>query len=847
MKFKLILQPLFSLTLLALLVATLSATPPAAHAADWTVADEASLAEAITSANAAGAGEHTITMTAAITLTAPLPAINNTAATRITLDGGSFILNAAGTGTALVIRESTTVTIQNITITGGAGSSLPDGQSGGGVANRGNLTIVDSTITGNSARNGGGIINYGDNLISPVLVLDGVQLTENEVSRFGGGIYNNANGGTAVVTVNGSAVLDNIATDSGGGLYNQGLSGAATIDLTDSTVGGNTSKSGGGIFNNGNNGEAVITLNRAALIDNEASNQGGGLFNNGNLGLASVTMTNSTVSGNSAGYSGGGLLNNPNSGQAELSLVFATVADNTATLGGGILNKPGGTVNLSASIVSAGEKGAACAATGGSVITSGGYNLDTDDSCGLIETGDIPGGDPALEPLALNAPGTTQTQAIGQDSDAHSQVPTGTLGCGTDIVTDQRGATRPLPEPLCDIGAYESDYSDVVPPPPPTCEAPYLPATEAELNAAIACVNDAGPGSHAITLASNINLTASTTAFDNTEATEILLDGDGFVLNGNLSGTVVTIEPETTVRLLDIIIAGGRGSGGPTGDWGGGVYNRGHLTIESSTLTNNTAARGGGVANVGSELPLPPDETRSISTGDTAATLSVIRSTLSGNIAGTDGGGILNTSSGEGVATLAVVNSTLSGNLAMAGGGLFNESTGGSATANLNYATVAGNTASAGGGGIHTVAGDEATSTVTLTATIVVDGPGTACAVPSGSIFSGGYNLDDDDTCRLHEETEDFPAADAKLLPLALNAPGKTATHALGDDSDALNVVPVGFSGCGSTVIIDQRGLPRPQEEDGFCDSGAFELTEAPTSFFLYLPMASSPAVDGGS
>lgn len=837
MKYKSILLPLFSLTLLALLVTMLSAVSPAAHAADWTVADEASLVEAISAANSAGAGEHAITMTAAITLTAPLPAINNPAATRITLDGGSFTLNAAGVGTALVIKEATTVTINNITITGGAGSSLPDGQSGGGVANRGNLTIVDSIITGNSARNGGGIINYGGSLISPVLVLDGVQLTENEASRFGGGIYNNANEGTAVVTVNGSTVLDNVATNSGGGLYNQGWSGAATINLTDTTVAGNVAGNGGGLFNNGNNGEADVTLRGVTLQGNEASNSGGALFNNGNLGLAAVSMTNSTISGNSAGLYGGGLHNSPNSGVAELSLLFTTLDGNSATQGGGIFNLPGGTVNLSASIVSTGEKGAACATAGGAIITSGGYNLDTDDSCGLTETGDITGGNPALEPPAMNAPGKTETQAITPESDAHSRVPTGTLGCGTDIVTDQRGAPRPSPAPLCDIGAYESDYTDIVPPPPPTCEAPYLPDTEAELNAAIACVNDAGAGSHTITLAANINLTASTTPFANAEATEILLDGDGFILNGKLSGTVVTIEPQTTVRLLDIIIAGGRGSGGPTGDWGGGVYNSGHLTIESSTLTNNTAARGGGVANVG---PEPPADVRSFSSGATAATLNIIRSTLSGNMATTDGGGILNASSGDSVATLSVVNSTLSGNVATAGGGLFNEAIGGSATANLNYATLAGNTATTGGGGIHTFAAEEAASTVTLTATIVVDGPGTACAVPSGSIFSGGYNLDDDDTCRLHEETEDLPAADPKLLPLALNAPGKTATHALSDDSDALNVVPIWFSGCGSTITIDQRGLPRPQETDGFCDSGAFELTEAPTSYFIYLPMAST-------
>ena len=842
MKLKSILQPLFSLTLLAMLVAALSADSPAAHAADWSEADEAPLAAAMTATNAAGAGEHAITLTADITLTAPLPAIDNPAATRITLDGGNFTLNAAGVGTALNIGQSTTVTIKNITITGGAGNSWPGGQSGGGVANLGDLTILDSIITGNSAANGGGIVNSGNTLISPVLVLDGVQLIGNEATQFGGGLYNRAGGGTAAVAIRNSAILNNVTQNSGGGLYNLGSSGVATVDLTDSTLAGNSADNGAGIFNNGNDGEADITINGVTLLDNIATNGGGGLFNNGNLGQATVAMTNSTISGNSAGYSGGGLLNSPNDGVAELTLLFTTLGENTAKIGGGIYNQLDGTVNLSASIISAGEKGAACTTIGGAIITSGGYNLDTDDSCGLTEASDIPGGNPALEPPALNAPGTTKTQAIGQDSDAHSQVPTGTLGCGAEIVTDQRGSVRPSPAPLCDIGAYESDYSDVVPP-PPTCKTPYLPTNEAELNVAIACVNAAGPGSHTVRLANNINLTAPTTPFDNTKASEILLNGDGFILNGNLAGTVVTIEPMTTVRLLNVIITGGKGSGGPTGDWGGGIYNRGHLTIEDSSLTNNTAARGGGLANVGRDLI---DDDRSISSNDTTAKVNILRSTLSGNTATDSGGAIFNVSFDNGSAILNVVNSTLSGNTAGTGGGLFNEAISGSAAAKLSYATLAGNTATTGGNGIHTVAQEEGTSSVTLTTTIVV-GPGAACATPSGTLISGGYNLDDDDTCHLDEETEDLPAVDAKLLPLALNAPGKTATHALSDDSPALNVVPIGFSGCGSTITIDQRGMPRPQEAEGYCDSGAFELAASPISYFLYLPMTSGTPVDGES
>jgi hypothetical protein len=60
---------------------------------------------------------------------------------------------------------------------------------------------------------------------------------------------------------------------------------------------------------------------------------------------------------------------------------------------------------------------------------------------------------------------------------------------------------------------------------------------------------------------------------------------------------------------------------------------------------------------------------------------------------------------------------------------------------------------------------------------------------------------------------------DPKVGPLALNAPGSTATHALLEDSPAIDA---GICTDGNPVTDDQRGFARPQGTT--CDMGAYEL-----------------------
>ena len=82
-------------------------------------------------------------------------------------------------------------------------------------------------------------------------------------------------------------------------------------------------------------------------------------------------------------------------------------------------------------------------------VTSLGYNLDSDGTCGLNATGDKSNVDPKLGPLEDNG-GPTPTHALRPGSPAINHIPA--EDC--EVTTDQRGVPRPQ-GPRCDIGAFE--------------------------------------------------------------------------------------------------------------------------------------------------------------------------------------------------------------------------------------------------------------------------------------------------------------------------------------------------------------------------------------------------------
>jgi hypothetical protein len=255
------------------------------------------------------------------------------------------------------------------------------------------------------------------------------------------------------------------------------------------------------------------------------------------------------------------------------------------------------------------------------------------------------------------------------------------------------------------------------------------------------------------------------------------------------SDRVFTIPSGVSMTLQALTIRHGRAISFDF-ESGGGLFNGGTLTLRNSTVRDNYAGRsGGGLFNGG--------------------TLTLRNSTLSGNSSIGNGGGLAN----EG--TLTLLNSTVSGNTASQyGGGLVNEG-----TLTLLNSTVSGNSAPNGGGlDNHAM--------LTLTSSLVATNPeGGDCRTASGSIISDGYNVDSDGSCQLTTST-DRPGVDPLLGPLQDNG-GPTFTQALLPGSPALDVIPWGSNGCGTTLVSDQRWQARPQAVGGSCDSGAYEVEVA--------------------
>ena len=357
-----------------------------------------------------------------------------------------------------IYNDDGTLTVNNSIVTGNGCRT-----DGGGIYNSGTFTLTKSTVTGNGCgTNGGGIYSSG------TLTLTKSTVTDNRARLDGGGIYNS--GGS--ITLTNSTLSKNSAGDSsggGGGIYNN----EGTVTVTNGTVSHNVAhgslSGGGGIYNN----EGTVTLTKSTIIGNTAKSYGGGVRNSGTLHLSSstvsgnrttlepggnpiprgggiynessgtVTIINSTVSGNTAYDQGGGIYN-----ENTLTVTYSTISGNEAAGGGGLFGIGGGIANfgtaeLSSTLISDNSP-RDCSRPG----TSLGHNLDSDNTCAITHSDDLPKVDPLLGPLQDNG-GPTFTHALSFDSPA--------INAGDDSAcpeTDQRGAARPH-GPGCDIGAYE--------------------------------------------------------------------------------------------------------------------------------------------------------------------------------------------------------------------------------------------------------------------------------------------------------------------------------------------------------------------------------------------------------
>jgi hypothetical protein len=156
--------------------------------------------------------------------------------------------------------------------------SIINNNSGPGVDNNaGGVTIVDTTISGNSV--GGGVYTYQDGgKIPGNLTVMNSTISGNSASSYGGGIACGKSG----LTIINSTVSGNSAGAYGGGI----VSGSFGMMIVNSTVSGNSAATCGGVCGEVEIANTILNANASGNIDgtvtshgyNISSDDGGGLL-----------------------------------------------------------------------------------------------------------------------------------------------------------------------------------------------------------------------------------------------------------------------------------------------------------------------------------------------------------------------------------------------------------------------------------------------------------------------------------------------------------------------------------------------------------------------------------------
>lgn len=353
----------------------------------------------------------------------------------VTISNSTMSKGTASEEGGAIYNETSSLTLISDTITGAR--ALDAGDGGGGIYSEDGFdSLTNVTIANSSAPGSGG---YGGGILCDdctFSMVGGTLSHDTAVDGSGGGLFNYA----GLTSFQGTTISDD-SSDWGGGML---ATESATVTVNDSTVSGNNSTDlwGGGI--SAYDGSS-LTVTNSSLINNRADGDEGyggaiSIFASGRS--VNGSLESDTIADNQALY-GGGIYTN----ESAMFITSSTVTGNTLA-SGAPAGAGGGMYNLSSSVMSAdtiwsGNSGDQCA--GGEITVSGGFNLDSDNSCGLYGAGDIVSHAAKLGPLQNNGGSTFTVAPI-----------TGSLAIGTGgtscPATDQRGVTVPSGA-ACDIGA----------------------------------------------------------------------------------------------------------------------------------------------------------------------------------------------------------------------------------------------------------------------------------------------------------------------------------------------------------------------------------------------------------
>ncbi|WP_345322930.1 Ig-like domain-containing protein [Novipirellula rosea] len=686
-----------------------------------------------------------------------------------TISGNSA--NRAGGGIEISGMSGTT-SLTNVTLTNNQAVGAPGNGGGMHISGTVDTNILGGTVSGNSAAlEGGGLWNGGGTMTIDGTTIDGNTASGDAADEGGGGIFNEGGfvqlGG--LLPVSSITITNNVAdglAGSGGGILNN--TNGVLISIGATISGNVANRAGGGIEDNSDVG-GFVDLQNTQLNDNLALGTGSAPGNGGGLhvsGPGNVNILGGTVSGNSAAEEGGGLWNDGGT----MTINGTTIDGNTASGdgsdqgGGGIFND-GGIVNVTGNALIIGNVANGLAGSGGGILNDVGGTLSVDNSALAFNLANRAGG--GIEDNSGSGLGVT---LLNVNLDLNSATGMTAPGNGGGLHVTGTG----------DVNIFGGTV---------------IGNTAAEEGGGL--WNGGG-----------------TMIIDRT-----LIDGNLASGDGSDQGGGGIFNNGGNVDIDNVTISGNLADG--TLGSGGGIQNvGGSITINNSLIDGNTSTRaGGGIEdNAGTGIDITDSVIRNNDAGNNpgngggihisgAGLVTIDGSTIHDNTA-VEGGGLWNSGTG----TFTLTNTTISGNTATGsdGGGIFNTDGG---TVITDSVTVTLNDAATGiGSGI---AGG--TGGVTIENTIVAQNPGSGIEENlSGSINSNDFNLigDADDGTLTGLTVNTIFGGNALLLPL-LNNSGPTPTHLPGAGSPV-----IGFGV--TTLTVDQRDFARPQGSQD--DIGAVEV-----------------------
>jgi uncharacterized delta-60 repeat protein/CSLREA domain-containing protein len=523
------------------------------------------------------------------------------------------------------------------------------------------------------------------------------------------------------------------------------------------------------------NRDAKVTINGVTLTNGNGNgtdvfNQGGAIYVSPNGINTQLTLNSVIVSNNSAG-TGGGIRS---SGNCVVNINNSTISGNVATgnLGGGGIYSEFGTLNVAGSTIVNNASSFSLGGSGGIAISGAASIFNLTNSSVIANSGAFTGG--------IGAGGTT-TITNSNISNNRATKSAGGLGASGNVtVTDSVISGNSVSDANGSGGGVNNTGR--------------LTMTNSVINNNSAIV---GGG---IFTSGGLSLTSSTVR--NNTSTE-----GGAGIYNNVGGST-----NLPVTIQDSEISGNVASG-----FGGGIYNRDLMTLDRSTVSNNSSLLvGGGVFNV------------LFNVGIGSPIFSATNSTFSSNNATQIGGGISNQAG-----SINLTNTTVSGNIADAVGGI-NTISGG--TVNLVNVTLAFNT-----GRITAIAGfNNGGSTVNSRNTIFAKN--TALGSTSGSDFTGnlnsqGFNLLSSSAGAVigGNTTGNLVEVDPLLKELTNNG-GRTKTHGLASNSPAIDA-----AGQVNGLLMDQRASGRPYDFQSIpnanggngSDIGAYEAQQTDLNRYI--------------